>query len=263
MEQKILLISGRKQSGKDSAANYLAGYLLKQSGRIKKFDLDEQGRLLIDIKVKDPETNEEKEEWGVLDLNRKDVDFVNYASRAIWPIIKTEHFGDCLKDIVQVVFGLDRSKLYGSDEDKNEITHITWEKCYTLLPSLIEKHKKQGKTVGEFMTYREVMEVFGTDIARGLDDECWVRYLFSQIVLGGWPVVVIADCRFPGEVQYGDKIGAITVRLTRNVKGGTHPAETSLDNYEGFAHVIHNENMTQMEKGAELVRFLQNLGWVS
>ena len=45
MEQKILLISGRKQSGKDSAANYLAGYLLKKAGMIKYYELDEEGKL--------------------------------------------------------------------------------------------------------------------------------------------------------------------------------------------------------------------------
>mgnify|MGYP002132919275 CR=1 FL=1 len=47
--QKVLLISGRKQSGKTSAMNYLAGYLLTQAGLvinghpISQFQLDEQG----------------------------------------------------------------------------------------------------------------------------------------------------------------------------------------------------------------------------
>lgn len=262
MQQKILLISGKKQSGKDSACNFLTGFLLKKAGVIDKWKLNENGKLLIDIDVDDPTTGKKVKEWGLFDTNRKDQEYVKWASKEVWPHVKPEHFGDILKDVCQVVFGLQRENLHGTDEQKNEPTHIRWIDVYKLVPSLEEKHIIEGKEVGEFLTHRELLEVFGTDICRTLYNECWVQALFSNILLQGFPLVVICDCRFPHEVEYAHSVGAKVVRLTRNVYNGTHLAETALDDYTDFDKVIDNENMTQEEKGIELIKWLQSIGWV-
>jgi hypothetical protein len=290
-EQKILLISGRKQSGKDSAANWLAGYLLKKAGIIKYYELDEQGKLLINHKFVDPETNQEVEELGLLDLERKDIEFAEQASRSIWPHIKNEKFGNLLKDVLITVFGLNREEIYGSDEDKNKLSPIKWENVYRILPHLKPKtEKKEKKSLKdkmvearsegleitttelkvkesepvqpEFLTNREVMEIFGTDICRSLYNLCWVEPLFKQITLQGYPLVVISDCRNQDEIEYARALGARVIRLTRNPHNGGHSIETALDNYEGFDYVIDNENMTQEEKGVALVNKLLEWGWI-
>jgi hypothetical protein len=262
MSQKILLISGKKQSGKDSAANYLTGYLLKKNGIIKKYSLDEEGKLLIDIQVENPETQQIVEEWGLLDLNRRDIDYSKYADKNIWPIIKPEHFGDILKEVVMVLFGLERENIWGSNEDKNKLTHVKWKDVYKLCPNIELEHLEENRE-DEFLTHRELLEVFGTDICRILYNDCWVQALFKNIVFQGYPFVVIADCRFPHEIEYAKSLGAKTVRLTRNILNGKHLAETALDNYTGFDYVIDNQNMTQEEKGIELIKYLQGEGWIS
>lgn len=261
-EQKILLISGKKQSGKDSAANFLAGYLLRQQGMIKYFELDEEGKLLVDIKVQDPQTGNVVEELGLHDLGRKDTEYVNWASNNLWPIIKIDHFGDALKDICEIIFGLDRAKLYGTDKDKNELTHIKWADIYKLCPEHMPKedYEVAGK---EFATYREILQVFGTDICRTLFSECWIQSLMKIVVLQGYPFVVIPDCRNEDEINYCRALGAKVIRLTRDIYPTTHSIEAALDDYQGYDAVIDNQNMTQEEKGVELVKILQSWGWVN
>lgn len=263
MEQKILLISGKKQSGKDSAANYLTGFLLKKNEMIDKFSLDEEGKLLIPIMAENATTGQPEEQWGILDLSRLDMEYVRYADRNVWPIIKAEHFGDILKDVCRVLFGLDRNNLWGTDNDKNKPTSVKWEDVYKLVPKLELDHIEQGlDKKDEVLSHRELLEVFGTDICRVLYNDCWVQALFTRVVEQGYPFIVIADCRFPHEIDYAKKLGAKVVRLTRNPKHGKHFAETALDDYEGFDFVIDNEKLTQEEKGAKLVEYLQSIGWI-
>ena len=45
MEQKILVISGKKQSGKSSLSNFIHGYQMLKNGVIKDFDLSDAGEL--------------------------------------------------------------------------------------------------------------------------------------------------------------------------------------------------------------------------
>ncbi len=80
MSQKILVISGCKQAGKDSAMNYVAGYLLKQAGITNYFELDEKGHLLVECDIENPETGQLERELGRLDLTRMDADYVRGAT---------------------------------------------------------------------------------------------------------------------------------------------------------------------------------------
>ncbi len=276
MTQKILLISGCKQSGKSSAMNYLTGYLLQQAGLITKYSLDENGNLLIPHVFTDPETGAGVEEWGLLDTTRKDEEYGRAACTQIWPHIKPYHFADNLKEVAIVVFGLKREEINGTDEDKNKPSPIKWEDIYKLCPHLKPKKPKKAKKTegeedvvedevvrGEYATNREFMEVWGTDIARTLRNTCWIEGCMNTIVQEDWPFAVVPDCRFEDEVEYCRQIGAKTIRLTRNPHQGKHSAETNLLKYDGFDAVIENDEMTQIEKGQQLVRILQEWGWIN
>lgn len=260
MSQKIVVISGRKQSGKNSAFNYLTGYLMKQAGLIEKFALDKDGKLLINALVQDPSTGQMTDQMGVLDVNRNDNEYVRYAERNIWPLCRPYHFADVLKEVVAVVFQTKIEELNGTDEDKNRPTQITWGFVYKLLRT---PKPKQDKLATDFMTNRQLLEVFGTDICRTLYDNCWVESCFKRIVNDGLPLAIVCDGRFPGEMEYAKELGAITVRLTRNPLEGGHEAETALNDYDRFDHVIDNVNMTQEEKGVEFIKILQAEGIVN
>ncbi len=257
MSQKILVISGCKQSGKDSAMNYVAGYLLKQAGIISHFELDDKGNLLINYEVQNPETGELSEELGLLDMARMDPEFVRGASKKIWPTIKPYRFADTLKEVCVAVFQLNRADLYGTDADKDKISHIKWADVHKLFNTPVAKQKNKG----EFLTNRQCLEVIGTDICRVIYNRCWIESCYNRILQEDWPFSVVTDCRFPDEVEYSKELGAKVVRLTRRPLKSTHKAETSLLTYEGFDAVIDNSEMTQEEKGQQLVVLLQSWGW--
>lgn len=258
-QQKILLISGCKQSGKSSAMNYLTGFLLQRAKVIDMFKLDEDGNLLIDYRAVDPVTGNEIQEWGLLDVTRQDPEYVKDASRKIWPIIKPYHFADTLKEVCVAVFGLDRSEIYGTDDDKNKLCKIRWVDMGKLI-TLPKRTKDNPRP--EFMTNREFMEYYGTNVCRSLNNLCWIESCFKRVIGDGYPLAVVPDCRFPDEVEYAQNIGAKVIRLTRQPHEATHSAETSLLTYDGFDKVIDNTNMTQEEKGIELVKTLQEWGWI-
>jgi hypothetical protein len=280
--QKILLISGCKQSGKTSAMNYLAGYLLKQSGLevngkpITSFQLDENGELEIPQEFTNPETGEVTQEWAKLDISRRDTEFSRTASRYIWPIIRSDSFAEYLKEIAIVIFGLKREEVYGTDEQKNRFCGIKWENVYKLLPELRPKKRTkkelllnpelENEVQPEYLTNREFLEVLGTDVVRALYDEAWIQSLYQKVVESNYPFVAITDCRFELEITYGKQLDGVdvrVVRLLRNPFEGQHTAETNLLNYEGFDAVIDNREITQEQKGVELINILRGWGWVS
>ena len=50
---RIIGISGRKQSGKSTTANYINGDILLQREMVQNFEIDEDGKLLIKTVMED------------------------------------------------------------------------------------------------------------------------------------------------------------------------------------------------------------------
>ena len=88
--------------------------------------------------------------------------------------VKVFHFVDELKEASSNLFNLDRKKLYGTDEQKNEFTHYTWENWSKIF-------KTSPPSQNEFMTHREWMQYFGTEFCRTLDPNMHVKNTLSKI----------------------------------------------------------------------------------
>jgi len=101
--KKVLLIGGCKQSGKTSTANFLTGYQMRSNEHIKKFEITDDGDLLVNAEFQDAEGNE-YEDMGILDLNRVDPEFVLYAQQRVWPHCQINNIADPLKEIVHILF---------------------------------------------------------------------------------------------------------------------------------------------------------------
>ena len=114
---KIIGISGRKQSGKNTVANIMAGKVLKENLMVEDFVINDKGEL--QVKTEDAYG---KSGWGILDITRKDEEFSSYAEPNIWPLVKMYHFADYLKTICVDLFDLTNEQVYGTDEDKNTQT---------------------------------------------------------------------------------------------------------------------------------------------
>lgn len=212
----IIGMSGRKQSGKNTAANYLSGSILKSKGMVQDFQIDSEGNLLI--KTTDRNQNVG---WGVFDLTRKDFQFTSYAEKEIWPYVKIYHFADYLKKISIELFDLTPQQVYGTDEDKNTETPYG-------------------------MTSREFLQYLGTDVMRKIKDTVWVDSTLNTIKKENTEVAIIPDVRFPNEVKAIHQAGGIVVRLTRDPHESEHGCETALDadkfNWDEFDYVVDNSN---------------------
>jgi len=231
---KIIGISGRKQAGKNTVANYINGCVLKTRQMVHDFYIDEEGQLVINT-----EDSNGTNGYGIFDVTRKDGAFVEYAEKELWPYIKVYHFADPLKDMAINLFGLNSKHVYGSNEDKNMDTELEWK-------NIPLSSKKAGNP-----TVREFLEHFGTKIIRKIKNDAWSRFSLNKIITEGSEIAIVPDVRFPNEVDAIKEEGGIVIRLTRDIYNSDAEAEKALDkevfDWNKFDLVIDNQNMALEE----------------
>ena len=247
----ILGFSGVKQSGKTTCCKFLYGYQMRLYDVVEKFLMDEESNLIVNAKQID-ENGKEVEGLGILDIERRDEEFLEYASRSIWPYVRSFSFADPLKIIAIQLFGLTEKQCYGTDEDKNTQTGIMWGN----LPNV-----NHDDTMGT-MTAREFLQYFGTDICRHIKPDIWVESCVSRMLESGTELAIVPDVRFPNEADAIKKAGGKVIRLTRFPHEDEHESETALNDYEGFDHIIDNASLTVDETNRTLMEVLRGWGWL-
>ena len=246
----IIGFSGAKQSGKSTCATFLHGYQLRFNDVFEKFLMDEKGSLFVNATEID-ENGQEVEGLGMLDVDRQDEEFLEYASRNIWPFVRSFSFADPLKSIAIQLFGLTEEQCYGTDEDKNTPINIKWEN----MPNVIN--------ASGFMTAREFLQHFGTDVCRGIKPDIWTSACINRILSSGTELAIVPDVRFPNEVESIQKAGGKVIRLTRKPHEDEHDSETALDGYDEFDHVIHNADMNIDQTNMALMEVMIGWGWLT
>lgn len=154
--------------------------------------------------------------------------------------VKIYNFADPLKALCVDIFGLEYRQCYGTDEDKNELVDCYW-------------NNKQ-------LTAREVLQIVGTDMFRKMQHNVWASSTIRKIKKDRCDLSLIADCRFPNEVEAVKKAGGFVIKLNRNVYNSDHTSETALDSgnydYSNFDLVIDNQDMTIGEQNYHIAQFL-------
>lgn len=247
MITKVLGFSGRKQSGKTTSSNFIHGYQLRAFGIVNNFCITDIGALLVDTDI--IIDGKETQSWAELNTYRRDSDFAEWASYHMWPYVKNYSFAEPLKYIAVELFGINREQVYGSDEEKNSKTHLKWEN--------MPFSKKKGK-----MTSREFMQHFGTNICRNMHQTIWTDALVKTITTEEPLLAVVDDCRFENEIDAIHSMGGKVIRLTRNLHDDDHDSEKALDTYEDFDKIIDNQNMTIHETNVEIIKTLEEWGWL-
>jgi len=170
-----------------------------------------------------------------------------YANGSISPFNNTKiyNFADPLKqDICINILGLTKDQCYGTDDQKNELVDCYWD-------------NKQ-------LTAREVMQMVGTDMFRKMQNNVWSGATIRKIQKEQSPIAIIADCRFPNEVEAIKNAGGTVIKLTRNPYNSDHSSETALDpdKYDpsSFDLVIDNVDMTIDQQNQYLYTFLKDKG---
>lgn len=152
-------------------------------------------------------------------------------------------FATYLKQMCHDMFNIPTNDLYNG---KNKLTNVKITKLVEfLIPELYDR-------IGEYLTVREVLQYFGTNVVRTFFPDCWVNAAFNCIKDDG--TIIISDVRFLNEVRAIQNTGGIVIRLTRCVTDMTHESEILLDEFNGFDIVYDNatESVEQTLSGIEV-----------
>tara|TARA_R100001163_G_C5068386_1_gene208573 strand:- start:690 stop:1463 length:774 start_codon:yes stop_codon:yes gene_type:complete len=252
---RILGISGAKQSGKSTCMKFLHGYQLRFYDVIEKFLMDENGDIFVNAKMIN-ENGEEEDTVAILDVERRDPEFLEWASTSIWPFIKCYSFADPLKMIAIQLFGLTEDQCFGTDEDKNTPVNLKWED----MP--VGYYGTESELNKGFMTAREFLQYFGTNICRQMKANVWTEACVNRMLAESPEIAIVPDVRFPNEVEAIQKAGGQVIRLTRRPFDDSHSSETALDDYDGFDYVLDNSELSIDETNRKLLEIMKEWQWL-
>lgn len=156
---------------------------------------------------------------------------------------------DKLKNVTADLFGVDRAKLDGTDEEKDSPTHISWDDVSDALYSDFFGNEDKGG----YITHRELLQIFGTNACRGIMPAVWTEYLRRAIEASTTYINVVTDARFPNEIKMLKDMGGYLVKLYRNTSSllaTNHPSETALDSIDDtyYDFIITDEGNRTMKE---------------
>ena len=157
-----------------------------------------------------------------------DISYEDFANRRYknFADILIVHFADALKETAQVLFRLGEWEVNTQEGKKTTINWI-------------------GKTV------RELLQGIGQGLRDTIDPNLWVKILFANTK--GWSNYIIADVRYPNELEAIKERNGILLRIDRKGAGaGNHSSETALDDYKEWD--VHIENNNSIEDLFEAIR---------
>lgn len=250
MSSNILSFSGKKQSGKNTSANWLLGLTMCELSIVRNYiHVNQLGQLEITDLFGDENFR------GIFDYYNPHPAMAEFLEENIHPWFKIYSFADLLKrDVCMQLLGLTEEQCFGTDDDKNSKTHLQWENMPGHDPNL------SGP-----MTAREVMQFVGTDIFRKMYHDVWAKSTVNRIVKEDAGIAIVSDCRFPNEVEAVQEVGGKVIRFLRNPFGDNdqHDSETALDpeNFDQskFDAIIDNRKLEIGEQNKELYDHL--VGW--
>jgi len=270
---KILLLAGKKQSGKSTAGNFVVGYTMTQLARQgkpylpKKFRINEESGDLTISSFKLNLDDEPEEASCVLDIYNKDPEYLRWAEDCLHPYIKPYAYADTLKAIAVNVFGIPYEFANGTEEDKKNFTHIKWQDMCALLPPRVVNHKKRAEKYDKKMTVREFLQFFGTNVCRKLFPECWLYSCFNRILSDEPEIAVITDGRFENEIKGAKKyrskdVDVKIVKLERSPYIDSHESETGLEKmHNNNFDLIIPKDVTIKEKNQLILDAMYEWGW--
>lgn len=176
-------------------------------------------------------------------------------------------FADPLKEVCVNFFGLDPRCCWGTNEEKDKETNLLWknlplekETISELMSSMSSSSRRIGLT--SRMTSREIMQVWGTNIFRKFNSDCWVNSTLARIRSSFNDYSLVCDARFPNEIDSFQKYEPLVIKLTRNVTNFSHASETVLDDYDWRSfrnfYIVDNSIMSESEQNSFIESILES-----
>lgn len=261
---KILGLAGKKQSGKNTSANFIFGCELVRLGVVKWMKINKFGDLVIPIL-----NNGEPQDY-VLDTLNPDKDFIEGLTTYVWPHIKIYSWATELKNMA-MKFGLTYEQVYGNNDQKNSLTKLKWENMPGIITNKLiwAKQQKHLLKVGlqyhdaGYMTAREFLQYFGSDICRRIYGKIWIDALMNTIKKEESKLAIITDVRFKNEIMTIQKNNGKVIKLTRSPFIDNHKSELDIDTYDNFDYVIDNVNMSIEEQNKAVAEKLIEWQYIS
>lgn len=165
-----------------------------------------------------------------------------------------------LKDVVSMLF---------IDDIEPEHRRGDWDK---------DEFKNKIHPCGK--TYRQILQIFGTDMARNLWEDIWVAKwkILTKAVCPRCGVILVPDVRFANEVRAIQDLGGHVIRFTRApfASKDQHESETALDEMEAatiafsnlpaagllFDAIIDNSQMSISEQCEAVWKLVNERGWI-
>jgi hypothetical protein len=242
--QKLFGVVGAKGSGKSSCGNFLYSYFLNKAGITSWLNEDggvvlaqgeEDGAILVDFNLK----------FGEHEI----------AHALIYPHFIAYNFARPLKDICELLYGLERAKLYGSNTDKDSLTNYTIADLYGKCPG--------GRALKEKISHREFMEQLALKLNK-VSPEAFIRPFHSFVDNCPSDMIGVFDVRRQSEVDVIHARGGRVIQLTRNPHKSTSSIEESATKVV-LGHndkVIQNDDLSLRATHEEFARTLIDWGYI-
>jgi hypothetical protein len=258
---KILGLSGKKQSGKSTTANWIIGQHMVSVDMVTWIKINPKGHLIV------PAVVDGKLVEGRFDPLSKNPDVQTMLSQYVWPVVKLYSFADILKLSAMAIFGLEHEQVDGTNEQKDAPTKFMWPQFERfLLPETKKAHIATDWS--KPMSGRHILQVMGTDIFRSIYGNVWVDACLKNVIDDGSDLAIITDCRFPNEVEGIQAAGGKVVRFLRAPFRGEdeHESETALDAWDvpghgGFDYVFDNRELSIEQQNKATNRLLAKWGY--
>jgi len=175
--------------------------------------------------------------------------------------VKRYSFAAKIKELAIELYGLPREVVYGTDADKNSTyTNILWENMPIFTSKDVECAQNGANILKDsktgYLTVREFLQFFGTEVMRSMFNDVWISYLMTKIKEDGCDYAIIDDCRFVNEANV---IAAISnseiVKLSRGNTSDKHSSETDIDKIKETI-LLDNINMKKLESKKKLIERL-------
>lgn len=189
-----------------------------------------------------------------------------YKHQALVPkkkLYKTVAFADPIKEMLSHLLNMDREDFESREIKENCFVNFSsFCKVYTngIGPQFISEYlpdSKFSKLAKEwnpelskeyYLSIRQVMQLFGTEIMRNiLDDKIWINCILNRSNKNN---LIISDLRFITEYEEIKKRNGFIIYIDRGLTPGTHKSESEMQillNQNKFDLIINNKNISLKE----------------
>ena len=246
---QIIGFAGKKQSGKNTACNFILAVKIAELGISKSTRLSKEGEIEV-TDIFNESVNDK--EWFT--FKPPYVDTQNLFDNELGNHIKLYSFAEKLKRMCIDLLGLKEEWVFGTDEQKNTPTHINWKDVWFI---------EDAKTMPPMaMTAREVLQFVGTNIFRSMYENVWVDACLRQIEQENPEIALISDVRFENEVTAIQNKGGLVVGLKRSPykKSDKHASETQVEKcFDLCDTVIDNSDLSIPQQNEQIYLAIKNL----